>query len=105
MNLEPTIEADFTLSEPFALVAGEILPQVTQRYAIYGEVNAEKSNVVLVCHALTGSARIHEWWRDLIGDRKALDTSRNAFLCVNYIGSCYGSTGACSVNPKTGKNY
>jgi homoserine O-acetyltransferase len=88
MMAEPTIEADFVSSEPFALVSGEVLPELKQRYAIYGEMNPDRSNVVLVCHALTGSARIYEWWGDLIGEGKALDTSRNAFLLLNYIGSC-----------------
>lgn len=98
MILEPTTEADFVSSEPFTLESGAILPELVQRYAIYGEINNDKSNVVLIFHALTGSARIHEWWRDLIGAGKALDTNENAFLCVNFLGSCYGSTGASSAS-------
>ena len=95
MNLEPTIETDFISGEPFRLASGEILPSVKQHYAIYGELNADKSNSVLVFHALTGSARIADWWADLIGDiSTALDVSRFAFICVNALGSCYGSTGA-----------
>lgn len=96
MILEPTIEADFISGEPFRLASGEVLPSVRQHYAIYGELNAAKSNAILVFHALTGSARIADWWADLIGDGddKALDVSRFAFVCVNALGSCYGSTGA-----------
>ena len=94
MNLAPTIEDDFLYNEPFALASGEILPRIKQRYAIYGELDAEKSNAVLVFHALTGSARIDDWWTDLIGAAKALDTNEFAFICVNAIGSCYGSTAA-----------
>ena len=59
MNLEPTAEADFILDEPFKLVTGEVLPELKQHYAIYGEINADKSNVILVCHALSGSALVH----------------------------------------------
>jgi len=105
MNLEPTIEADFISDEPFHLASGEILSSVKQHYAIYGELNADQSNAVLVFHALSGSARIADWWEGIIGAGKALDTNKNAFICINYIGSCYGSTGAGTVNPKTGKIY
>lgn len=92
MILAPKIETDFILNKPFALTSGEVLPQIKQRYAIYGELNQAKSNVVLVFHALTGSARVAEWWTDLIGADKALDTNKFAFVCVNALGSCYGST-------------
>jgi len=101
MILEPTIEADFVSGEPFRLASGEVLPSVKQHYAIYGELNAAKSNAVLVFHALTGSARIADWWTNLIGDGdsgKPLDVSRFAFVCVNALGSCYGSTGAGEIN-------
>ena len=90
-------------------MSGASLPEITQRYAIYGELNRDKSNAVLVFHALTGSARISDWWGDLIGagddgdDGCALDTSRDAFICINYLGSCYGSTGANSAQ-FSGKN-
>lgn len=98
MNPAPTIEDDFISDEPFALASGEVLPELKQRYAIYGELNAAKSNAVLVFHALTGSARIHEWWSDLIGANRALDTNKFAFVCVNALGSCYGSTSGNEIN-------
>lgn len=99
------ISMEFTESEylsdlPFALEGGTILPSLRLRYAVHGTINADKSNVALVFHALTGSANISEWWSDIIGDGKALDTSRFAFLCANYIGSCYGSTGADALKIK-----
>ena len=87
-------EIDFKFNEPFALECGRILPALDLRCAIYGQLNADKSNAVLVFHALTGSSKIAEWWSGILGDHKGLDTSRFAFICVNYIGSCYGSTGA-----------
>ena len=98
-------EGDFKSEKYFTLESGEILPEITQHYAIFGELNADKSNAILVFHALTGSARIHEWWTEIIGAGKALDTNNYSVICVNYLGSCYGSTGAKSVNPKLGKNY
>lgn len=85
-------EIDFKFDEPFELESGEVLPSLDLRCTIHGHLNADKSNAVLVFHALTGSSRVGDWWPGLIGDGKALDTSRNAFVCVNYLGSCYGST-------------
>lgn len=87
-------EIDFKLDTPFALESGEILPSLQLRCTIYGQLNADKSNAVLVFHALTGSSRIADWWGEIIGDEKGLNTSQFAFVCVNYIGSCYGSTSA-----------
>ena len=104
-DTEPTIEDDYVSDEPLILASGENLPQIVQHYAIYGELNADKSNAVLVFHALSGSARIADWWSGIIGAGKSLNTSENAFICINYIGSCYGSTGAVSINPKTGEIY
>jgi len=91
-----TFEIDFNFEEPFELECGKILPSLALRATIYGQLNADKSNAILVFHALTGSSKIADWWSDLIGDGKILDTSQFAFVCVNYIGSCYGSTGADS---------
>lgn len=90
--IEPTQETDFVLGNPFLLESGERLNDLKQRFAVYGELNERRDNAVLVFHALSGSARISDWWTDLIGAGCALDTSQNCFICVNYIGSCYGST-------------
>jgi homoserine O-acetyltransferase len=91
-------EIDFNFCAPFRLESGEILSSLKLRCSVYGKLNAEKSNAVLVFHALTGSSRIAEWWSDVLGDGKALDTSRFAFVCVNALGSCYGSTCASEIN-------
>lgn len=91
-----TFEIDLKSDEPFELECGKTLSSLALRCTIYGQLNADKSNAVLVFHALTGSSKIAEWWSDIIGDEKVLDTSQFAFVCVNYIGSCYGSTGADS---------
>lgn len=89
-------EINFKCDEPFALECGKVLPSLALQGTIYGQLNDDKSNAILVFHALTGSSKIAEWWSDIIGGGKSLDTSRFAFICVNYIGSCYGSTGADS---------
>jgi homoserine O-acetyltransferase/O-succinyltransferase len=97
-------EIDFKFNEPFTLESGEVLDSFQLRCTIYGRLNEDKSNAVLVFHALTGSSRIGDWWPEVIGDGKGLDTSENAFICVNYLGSCYGSTSGSSLK-KLGKSY
>lgn len=98
-----TFEIDFKSDEPFDLECGKTLSSLELRGTIYGQLNADKSNAILVFHALTGSSKIADWWSDLIGDGKIFDTSQFAYVCVNYIGSCYGSTGADSFK-FSGKN-
>jgi homoserine O-acetyltransferase len=107
MSLEPTFEGDFTFATdaPFRLDLGGALQPVTLHYAIYGELNERRDNAVLVCHALSGSARIADWWADMFGPGGAFDTTEHCFVCANVIGSCYGSTGATSLNPATGKPF
>ncbi|MBX7170818.1 MAG: homoserine O-acetyltransferase [Pyrinomonadaceae bacterium] len=97
-------EIDFKFNEPFTLESGEVLDSLQLRCTIYGKLNEDKSNAVLVFHALTGSSRIGDWWNGVMCDGCALDTSEYAFVCVNYLGSCYGSTSAKSLK-KLGKSY
>ncbi|MGI8556107.1 MAG: alpha/beta fold hydrolase [Pyrinomonadaceae bacterium] len=97
------VEADFKSVEAFTLESGVILPKIVQHYAIFGKINSGKSNVTLIFYALTGSARIDEWGTEISGDGKALDTSENAFVCINFLGSREGSTGANFVD-LLGKN-
>jgi homoserine O-acetyltransferase len=106
-TLQPDHEGDFTFAvdEPFVLGSGGALRPVTLRYAWYGATNEARGNVILVCHALSGSARVGDWWSDLVGPGKPFDTSRFCVLGINVIGSCYGSTGPKSINPETGKPY
>lgn len=98
MRLNPTVEANFTFGhdEPFRLSAGGTLQPVTLRYALYGELNEARDNALLVCHALSGSARVADWWPELLGPGRPFDTSRYCVIGVNVIGSCYGSTGPLS---------
>ena len=104
---EPTAEADFTFADeaPFALDGGGQLRPVTLRYAVYGDLSPPRDNVVLVCHALSGSARVYDWWPELFGEGRPLDLSRFAVVGVNVLGSCYGSTGPASINPVTREPY
>jgi homoserine O-acetyltransferase len=105
--LAPTVEADFTFAadRPFRLDGGGELQPVTLRYAQYGELAPGRDNAVLVCHALSGSARAADWWPELLGPGRPLDPTRHCVLCVNVLGSCYGSTGPTSLNPRTGAPY
>src|SRR3954447_11250213 len=105
--LEPQIEGLFSFaeSEPFRLRAGGQLAPVELKYAAYGELNRRKDNAILVCHALSGSARVADWWPEIIGPGRPLDTSRYCVIGINVIGSCYGSTGPASIDPKTRERY
>ena len=104
--IEPTFEGDFTFAveEPFRVAGGELRP-VTLRYALYGELNARRDNAVLVCHALSGSARVGDWWPRLFAPGGPLDTGRFCVVGTNVIGSCYGSTGPGSADARTGEPY
>ena len=93
-------EIDFKFNEQFTLESGEILDSLQLRCTIYGKLNTDKSNAVLVFHALTGNSRVGDWLNGVICDDCALDTSEFAFVCVNYLGSCYGSTSAKSLQTK-----
>lgn len=104
--LKPTFEGDFTFAaeQPF-LVTGGALQPVTLRYALYGQLNEQRDNAILVCHALSGSARVADWWPQLFGATGIFDTARDCIVGINVIGSCYGSTGPRSLNPHTGQPY
>jgi len=101
-------------SAPLVLESGESLPSLTLAYETYGKLNKDKSNAILICHALSGDAHIagfHEgddkpgWWDTVVGPGKAFDTDHFFVICSNVIGGCKGSTGPSSINPATGKPY
>lgn len=96
-------EVDYTFNEPFQLESGETLAEVKLRATVYGRLNEDKSNAILVFHALTGSSRIGDWWNGLMCNGCALDTSEYAFICVNYLGSSYGSTSASTLRKRRSK--
>jgi homoserine O-acetyltransferase len=97
---------------PIRLRSGAELPAYDLAYETYGELNAARSNAVLVCHALNASHHVAGfyqedqanvgWWDNLVGPGKPLDTDRFFVVGSNYLGSCFGSTGPASINPATG---
>ncbi|MET0334627.1 MAG: homoserine O-acetyltransferase [Rhizobacter sp.] len=102
-------------AEPLSLRSGASLRDYTLAYETYGTLNADKSNAVLVCHALNASHHVagtyegqpksEGWWDNLVGPGKPLDTERFFVIGVNNLGSCFGSTGPMHTNPATGKPY
>jgi homoserine O-acetyltransferase len=108
----------YTFAEPpdaVSLDSGATLGPITLAYETYGELDATKSNALLICHALSGDAHVagyHSpedrkpgWWDVMVGPGKCFDTSRYFVICINCIGGCKGSTGPSSINPGTGEPY
>lgn len=112
------------IDEPIRLREGGVLPGVQVAYETWGELNADRSNAILLFHALSGShhaaglnpgiegvgelwqEELHAgWWEEMIGPGKAFDTDKYFIICGNYLGGCYGSTGPSSVNPETGTRW
>lgn len=89
----------------FALESGEILPELTIGYHTYGNLNAEKNNVIWVCHALTANSDVADWWPGMIGEKLAFNPENYFIICANILGSCYGTTGPLSINPESQKPY
>ncbi|MDG2293060.1 MAG: homoserine O-acetyltransferase, partial [Methylophilaceae bacterium] len=97
---------------PLTLTCGAVLPEFDLIFETYGELNADKSNAVLICHALSGTHHVagrhtaedkHAgWWDNLIGPGKPLDTNKFFVIGMNNLGGCHGSTGPASINPATG---
>lgn len=104
----------FTEEDPFVLESGATLAPVEVAYETYGTLNADASNAVFICHALTGDAHAagyHDgasrpgWWDNIIGPGKPIDTRRVFVVCANLLGGCMGTTGPSSVDPHTGAPY
>ena len=89
----------------YKLENGEELPEVQVRYKVFGELNESRDNVMVVCHAFTGSACLNDWWGSMLGPGLPFDTDKYLVVCANVLGSCYGSTGPQSIDPRTGKMY
>jgi homoserine O-acetyltransferase len=103
-----------TFAEPLPLDCGRSLSPVTVAYITHGTLNADKSNAVLICHALTGDQFVASanpvtgkpgWWVSLVGPGKPIDTDRYFVICANVIGGCMGSTGPADIDPATAKPY
>ena len=89
----------------FQLENGDSLPELTIAYSTYGKLNKEKNNIVWICHALTANSDVTEWWPGVVGSNHIIDPEKYFIVCANILGSCYGSTGPLSINPKTGEPY
>ncbi len=104
-----------TADNPLVLESGRTLSPVDVVYETYGEPNEDRSNAILICHALSGDAHVagyHHpddkrtgWWDDMVGPGKGIDTDRWWVICPNILGSCNGTTGPGSINPATGDPY
>jgi homoserine O-acetyltransferase/O-succinyltransferase len=103
--IAPSFEGDFTPGEPFSLEAGGVLQSPVLRYAVYGEPNAAGDNVIFVAHALSGSARVADWWPRLFSDGGLFHGRGDCIVGINMLGSCYGSTGPASIDPRTDRPY
>src|SRR5512140_3270541 len=106
--------AHFGVDQPLPLDCGIDLAPFQIAYQTYGELNADRSNAILVCHALTGDQHVANahpvtgkpgWWETMVGPGRPLDTDSYFIICPNVIGGCMGSTGPASTNPATGKPW
>lgn len=108
----------YTFAEPpheMILECGQKLGPISIAYETYGNLNQDKSNVILVCHALSGDSHVAGyfskddpkpgWWDIMVGPEKGIDTDKYFVICSNILGSCMGSTGPCSYNPNTVEPY
>ena len=106
---------EFPNDRPVALDSGKTLQQVTIAYETWGELNSDKSNAILLCHAWTGDSHAAGsaqdgqptpgWWDGLVGSGCAIDTEKYFVVCTNSLGGCQGSTGPASLHPLDGKPY
>ncbi len=95
----------FSYLAPFELESGIVLPGYHLGYHAIGKLNADRSNVVWVFHALTANSNPVDWWPGLVGSGHLIDPENFFIVCVNMPGSCYGSIGPLSDNPITGTPY
>ena len=104
----------FGADKPLALDSGGTLVDFQIGYQTYGTLNRERSNAILVCHALTGDQHVASvnpvtgksgWWSDMVGSRRPIDTDRYFVICSNVLGGCMGTTGPASANPATDRVY
>ena len=95
----------FNYKKKFELESGECFSEIQLYYTTYGKLNADKSNVIWICHAFSGNSDFTEWWGGLFGEGKLYDPGKHFVICVNMLGGCYGSTGPLSLNQETGEPY
>lgn len=114
-SVGPVVPQRVVFDEPFVFASGARLPRWELVYETYGELNAARSNAILVCHALSGHHHVAGWyaddpknvgwWDNIVGPGKPIDTERFFVVGVNNLGGCHGSTGPSSINPDTGEPW
>jgi homoserine O-acetyltransferase len=100
---------------PLKLSSGVVLPEYDLVYETYGTLNADKSNALLICHALSSNQHVAGynsmddrkpgWWENIVGPGKTIDSNKFYIVCCNNLGGCFGSTGPSSINPANGNRY
>jgi homoserine O-acetyltransferase/O-succinyltransferase len=119
IDIDLSIQTDggvhrFAEDRPLRLDSGAVLPNLEVAYKTYGALNADKSNAVLICHALTLDQHVASphpvtgkpgWWMQVVGPGRLLDPAKYYIICPNVVGGCMGSTGPSSIDPRTGKAY
>ena len=95
----------YILPETFLLESGATITDAPIAYSCYGTLNSDKSNVILVCHALTANSRVDDWWSGLFGVGNIFDPSRYYIICINNMGSPYGTISPKSINPADNDRY
>jgi homoserine O-acetyltransferase/O-succinyltransferase len=109
-----SLVVQFGAHRPLRMDAGVSLSPLIIAYQTYGELNASKSNAILVCHALTGDQHVANthpitgkagWWHTMVGPNRPIDTNRYFVIASNVVGGCMGTTGPASLNPATGRTY
>ena len=98
-------EHEYHHSKPFNLELGGSISGLRLKYFTWGELNEDKSNVIWVFHALTANANVEAWWPEMVGEDYLFKPSEHFIICVNLLGSCYGSTGPLDINPATKEKY
>lgn len=102
------------MNQPLLLDSGQYFAPLQVAYQTYGKLNADRTNAILVCHALTGDQHVNNvhpvtgksgWWEIMIGPGKPMDTDRYFIICANVLGGCMGTSGPASTDPATGKPY
>ncbi len=98
------IVSDFKIDK-IKLECGKVLRDVNARFHVFGDIEKHPDKIVWICHAFTANSDPVDWWPGMIGKDCYIDPEKTPVVCVNILGSCYGTTGAMSVNPDTGKPY
>ncbi|MHC1705453.1 MAG: homoserine O-acetyltransferase [Tenuifilaceae bacterium] len=91
--------------ESLKLECGEVLKDINVRYHIIGDIEKNPDRIIWICHAFTANSNPADWWPGIVGEGWLFDPNKTPIVCVNILGSCYGTTGPMSINPETNKPY